>query len=1025
MKRALLIILGIVGVAWADSGFNPPAVTVSNSDNSVRGGAQEVKFNTGLTVTRSGSKYTVNSTGGTGGGIVSPGTFSWRNDYGVQVSSIEIPSGYLSDKLSFIPFYSSTFYSRDAYHQHAQLNSSLGVGLGDYYYISSSTGTPSDSGATGGVMRLGPGPDGAYFGLGNPVTGPTSGFIAGTVNSVSGLLSLSNGVDVSSTITLSGSAGTNGQVLTSGGVGALPTWTTVSGGGGGSSPLEVMVNGARISSPTATVAFSSDFTGSLVAASTASIGFAAQNGTLKTLTSSFTVANTAGILTTGPVIGSSATFTPLTPTPNQDKSGAVVVDNTLNQNGFGLVVYSSAPTQTVIQSLLYLKSDTTSYNEPLLYTNSNSSGTIGGQADWRLDSNNPDIEFVNKNMTAQGINSKFEIAMPQNADYFQINGRNASNTSFQNIVRFYRAGSTAGIAGGLGYNALYMATTGQIQLGDGGDAHYVALKASNTVAANLLFTLPAADGTSGQALLTDGNKTLYFGTVSGSGSGGYALEPATVTIQANKGITASTATLGSAGNAVYISSNLAAGATIYSDGRVVTAFTQTDNDSSNVVAAITGLYNAAIVATNAEAAGVYGHLISTGSNTATGAIGDGFGGLAEDTQNGQVQLAGVHGVTSAQGHAASYIGVLGDVRWQSNYQGGIAGTIITGLQSKVTVQDGNGNNVSSGTVASLFLPAKTGSGASGTSWAAYSADTDPSYFTGSVGVGTSAPSYGVDEQKSGIRTTYGLIAGSVTTNNGFYYGGLRVVTATATLTVNDSVVLSSGIAGNNMNVTLTLPSANSKIGQSLTVIKVDNSSSSVTLVTAGNDLIVTTTTLKMYAPGQRIKLVSDGQQLWIPDGPLPYQQSYLGYIAEPNTAAAVATSSNTQYCPITVTEPVWATGLRYSVGATGGAKIDAGIVAQNGAKLASSGATSIAGTGIQTTTFTSGVALLPGVYYYAITLSNTTATLTRFGTGGSNLGCAFETGTTGTIPTTATLTGVGAGVRQFTAGIMTAGGGSL
>lgn len=42
-----------------------------------------------------------------------------------------------------------------------------------------------------------------------------------------------NGViAVSTSIHLSGSTGTNGQVLTSGGAGAIPTWTTVSGGGG-------------------------------------------------------------------------------------------------------------------------------------------------------------------------------------------------------------------------------------------------------------------------------------------------------------------------------------------------------------------------------------------------------------------------------------------------------------------------------------------------------------------------------------------------------------------------------------------------------------------------------------------------------------------------------------------------------------------------------------------------------------------------------------------------------------------------
>lgn len=41
-------------------------------------------------------------------------------------------------------------------------------------------------------------------------------------------------------------------------------------------------------------------------------------------------------------------------------------------------------------------------------------------------------------------------------------------------------------------------------------SNYVALKAPNTLASNLTFTLPSADGTSGQALVTNGSGTLSF-----------------------------------------------------------------------------------------------------------------------------------------------------------------------------------------------------------------------------------------------------------------------------------------------------------------------------------------------------------------------------------------------------------------------------------------------------------------------------------------------------------------------------------
>jgi len=45
-------------------------------------------------------------------------------------------------------------------------------------------------------------------------------------------------------------------------------------------------------------------------------------------------------------------------------------------------------------------------------------------------------------------------------------------------------------------------------------ANYVALKAPDTIASNITFTLPSADGTNGQALVTSGTGTLSFTTLS-------------------------------------------------------------------------------------------------------------------------------------------------------------------------------------------------------------------------------------------------------------------------------------------------------------------------------------------------------------------------------------------------------------------------------------------------------------------------------------------------------------------------------
>jgi len=42
--------------------------------------------------------------------------------------------------------------------------------------------------------------------------------------------------------------------------------------------------------------------------------------------------------------------------------------------------------------------------------------------------------------------------------------------------------------------------------------NYVSLKAADNIASNVTFTLPAADGTNGQALITNGSGTLSFGS---------------------------------------------------------------------------------------------------------------------------------------------------------------------------------------------------------------------------------------------------------------------------------------------------------------------------------------------------------------------------------------------------------------------------------------------------------------------------------------------------------------------------------
>jgi hypothetical protein len=60
------------------------------------------------------------------------------------------------------------------------------------------------------------------------------------------------------------------------------------------------------------------------------------------------------------------------------------------------------------------------------------------------------------------------------------------------------------------FQQINLPTQNELRFQDASGGQYVALKAGTTVASNVTFTLPTADGTSGQALTTNGSGTLSF-----------------------------------------------------------------------------------------------------------------------------------------------------------------------------------------------------------------------------------------------------------------------------------------------------------------------------------------------------------------------------------------------------------------------------------------------------------------------------------------------------------------------------------
>jgi hypothetical protein len=63
--------------------------------------------------------------------------------------------------------------------------------------------------------------------------------------------------------------------------------------------------------------------------------------------------------------------------------------------------------------------------------------------------------------------------------------------------------------------SLTLNATAELRLADTDSSHYVGFKAPGTVSSNKIWTLPASDGTAGQALSTDGSGTLSWATAGG------------------------------------------------------------------------------------------------------------------------------------------------------------------------------------------------------------------------------------------------------------------------------------------------------------------------------------------------------------------------------------------------------------------------------------------------------------------------------------------------------------------------------
>jgi len=85
-----------------------------------------------------------------------------------------------------------------------------------------------------------------------------------------------------------------------------------------------------------------------------------------------------------------------------------------------------------------------------------------------------------------------------------------------NRVSVTSAGTQVFFADGTGIN---INASKELRWKDTDNSNYIGFKAANNITSNLTLTLPTADGSSGQALVTNGSGVLSFATVASSGGG--------------------------------------------------------------------------------------------------------------------------------------------------------------------------------------------------------------------------------------------------------------------------------------------------------------------------------------------------------------------------------------------------------------------------------------------------------------------------------------------------------------------------
>jgi hypothetical protein len=148
--------------------------------------------------------------------------------------------------------------------------------------------------------------------------------------------------------------------------------------------------------------------------------------------------------------------------------------------------------------------------------------------------NQSDAAVVFKASATTGVTiaaGKQALVAWNGSDFVQV-GASAGGSNTQ--IQFNSSGALGGSAN-LTWDGsnVQIGSQGDLRFADSDSSNWVALQAPTTVASNVTFTLPSADGSSGQVLQTNGSGALSFSTVSSPAKASGALIVNTTTVSEN------------------------------------------------------------------------------------------------------------------------------------------------------------------------------------------------------------------------------------------------------------------------------------------------------------------------------------------------------------------------------------------------------------------------------------------------------------------------------------------------------------